>query len=88
MSLKNIKKAKHVRKENPASNLQGRVFVNIAVRPDLAYDFDQVCDSVNLTRCEVIRMLMIYACDAKDSKGKSIILDVIKSYNDSLVGED
>jgi antitoxin component of RelBE/YafQ-DinJ toxin-antitoxin module len=88
MSLKNIKKAKHVRKENPASNLQGRVFVNIAVRPDLAYDFDQVCDSVNLTRCEVIRMLMVYACDAKNSKGQPIILDVLSKFNESLVKED
>ncbi len=76
---------KYIRKTNEMSSLPGRIFINIAIKPDLAFDFDTLCDSLNLTRSEVIRMLIVYAVDAKNKKGEPIINDIISFFGNYQV---
>lgn len=76
---------KYIRKTNEMSSLPGRIFINIAIKPDLAFDFDALCESLDLTRSEVIRMLIVYAVDGKTKKGEPIINDVISFFNDYRV---
>lgn len=70
-------------KKNP-STLEGRVMINIGVKPQMAMDFDTLCDSIDMNRSEVLRMLMTYAVSGTNKKGTPVISEIYKFYHKFL----
>jgi hypothetical protein len=67
-----------------SETLEGRVMVNVAVKPDLAMQLDSLCKELDMTRSEVVRMLITYGTEATNKKGNSYIADIYKFYHKSL----
>jgi hypothetical protein len=74
----------YIKEKKDPTTLEGRVMVNVAVKPDLALQLDELCVSLEMTRSEVVRMLITYGTEATNKKGTSVINEIYKHYHKSL----
>jgi hypothetical protein len=63
----------------------GRVMFNVGIKPELALEFDTFCNSIDMTRSEVLRMLMVYALKGTNKKNQRSIKDIHRIYLEYLI---
>lgn len=50
-------------------NAKGRIFMNFSIRPSLAIQVDQVCDSLQINRSKFFKSVLTYVLQLEDIEG-------------------